>query len=80
MFSKLKQRIKDDIGIDLIGFRRCYPSSSMLSSGAFTWVAHDPVTKHIYGSTDTATNLVNQSTPLKVVEELDRARVQHEIQ
>ena len=79
MFERLKQRIKQDLGLELNKFRRTRAGKHQKGSGAFVWTATDLKRNHIYGSSETATTLVKRKETLGIVEELSRAQVQFEI-
>ena len=78
-FEKLAVRIKKDLNLELSNFCRTYAGKHMKGSGAFVWFATESKTKHIYGSGENATTLINRNEKLGIVEELNRAQVQFEI-
>ena len=79
MFERLKTRIGQDLGLKLDSFRRTYAGKHMKGSGAFVWIALDSKNNHIYGSSESATDLVNRTEKLSIVEDLNGGQVQYEI-
>jgi len=79
MFERLRLRIQKDLGLELTNFRRTYAGRHMKSSGAFVWTAQDIKSNCTYGSGENATNLVNRSEKLGIVEELRIGQTQFEI-
>lgn len=61
-FEKLSEKIKLDLGREVINFRRCYAGHHQRSGGAFVWDATDKVTGHSVGSTFPATELLKSKT------------------
>ena len=63
-FDKLAIRIKKDLGYDLINFKRTYVGIHQRGSGAFVWTAQCKESLMQISSCTTATELVNQKSPI----------------
>lgn len=79
MFERLRQKIKQDLGLELTNFRKTFAGKHQKSSGAFVWTATDLKKNHTYGSSETATALVNRAEKLGIVEDLNRVKGRFEI-
>lgn len=60
MFEKLKQKILNDTGHELVDFKRTYASRQMKGSGAFAWVAKHKEGNFDVGSICTAKELLSR--------------------
>jgi len=69
-FDKLRNKIKNDLDIDLLEFRRMYVGHWQRSAGAFVWCAivdrrkDGSINHYDIGSTFSATELLKQKKPL----------------
>lgn len=71
-FENLAIRIKKELGIELINFKRLYPGYWQKNAGRFSWIANEKTTMggigpNDYGSTYTATELLNHKGKLIVM-------------
>ena len=67
-FEKLAKRIKEDIGYNLIDFRRTYAGIHMRGSGAHVWIARIKETNTDISSTKTATELLKKKEPIELMD------------
>lgn len=68
IFDKLKVRIEKELGLNLINFQRTYAGKHERFAGAFLWMAEEVDSALIYGSCETATNLLKKCEKLEVIE------------
>jgi len=67
-FEKLKQRIKEDLGIETYDFKRTYVSHNMKSSGAFIWSCRDKEMPNAdLGGCETTKTLLTKKEPLVII-------------
>ena len=66
LFDELGKKIKKDIGIDLINFKRSY--TGYVKTEHYSWIAEEEVTGKVYFSIYSATELINSKSKIKLAE------------
>jgi len=60
MFEKLRKKIINDTGIELVDFRRTYASREMMASGGYSWVDTHKEWRFDVGSINSAEELLKR--------------------